>query len=221
MTEGDYSPPVLVRPTPGGAAGDGSMNGSLTLQSNKASLQSIVLIRAGIAGASLWEFDNATGELELLDSTGGPILKYGSNYLVIGRAATTINCQAIFDNYNATPVKGLGLVPIFGLDNRLAVAAVDGAAITLYTTVNGTSAFEVTYRIFGEAGTVTSGIYTLKWTEGGVTMTKTLSITAVDTEAHDTVPIQPDNGTAITVQLTTLTGTTPKVNVYAAVKEVA
>ena len=196
---GNYfvNPQGTVYPTPGGAAGDGSMDGALTVQANDGQIFNI-----------------------LENSTDGKVLLAGGNSsYVASYVIWQFRANPSINQLNGISTKGLGVSAIYGLDNRLAVAAVDGAAITLYTTVNGTSAFEVTYRIFGEAGTVTSGIYTLVWTEGGVAMTETVAITAVDTEKHDTVPMQPDNGTAITVQLTTLTGTTPKANVLAVLKE--
>ncbi len=219
---GNYfvNPQGTVYPTPGGAAGDGTVDGILSAKEYK--------LTAGTGG----QFVNSDAlALNTVQITANPAYATGS--LLVGSDGSLVSTNSpnsatpkwrtsgvgSVTTYLSLPTAGTGLSPIYGLDNRLAVAAVDGAAITLYTTVNGTSAFEVTYRIFGEAGTVTSGIYTLVWTEGGVAMTETVAITAVDTEKHDTVPMQPDNGTAITVQLTTLTGTTPKANVLAVLKE--
>ena len=52
-------------------------------------------------------------------------------------------------------------------------------------------------------------------------ITETVSITAVSTESHISPMVQPDASTNITVQLTTLTGTTPSVDVACVVEGVS
>lgn len=108
-----------------------------------------------------------------------------------------------------------------GVDNRLSLTAVDASAITIFTTITVLHLYRLGARIFGRSGTVTSGVYTISWIEGGVTITKTLSITAVDTDSDLMILIQPDVSTAVKVQLTTLTGTSPIVDVSALIEEVS
>ena len=121
---------------------------------------------------------------------------------------------------------GWGVEGIVGLDNRTLLTGTDASAITLYTTPATPpftpQAFELSISIKGVAGTISSAIYTVVWTENGVTFTKTASITSEGTIANASYVIQPDPNTAITAQVTTLSGTgTPKVNVCAVLKECA
>ena len=117
------------------------------------------------------------------------------------------------------PTAGLGLSPIYGKDVRTGLTATDASATTLYTTTAAGQVYEVTARILGTGGTITSGVYTVGWTEGGTARTATVSITGAGTLASAVFLLQPDSGTAITGQLTTLSGTSPVVNVAAVVKE--
>ena len=66
-----------------------------------------------------------------------------------------------------------------------------------------------------------SGVATLKYTVGGAVITETVSITAVSTESHISPMVKPDASTNITVQLTTLTGTSPSVDVACLVEGVS
>ena len=52
-------------------------------------------------------------------------------------------------------------------------------------------------------------------------ITETVSITTVSTESHISPMVQPDASTNITVQLTTLTGTSPSVDVACLVEGVS
>ncbi len=106
-----------------------------------------------------------------------------------------------------------GLTPKRGIDDRTSVTAVDSAAITVYAVPTTTGKFRISATIVGRSGTITSGIYTIKYTVGGVVVTHTVSITAVDTDASYSAIVQPDASTNVTGQLTTLTGTSPNVDV--------
>jgi hypothetical protein len=122
-------------------------------------------------------------------------------------------------NYNNISTVGEGVAPIYGLDNRRGLTAADGAATTLYTTTAAGQAYRVMARIFCTAGTSPSATYTLKWIEGGITVTKTVTVSAVGSDATFDELIQPDNSIAITVQLTAISGTGATVDVAASVEE--
>ena len=120
--------------------------------------------------------------------------------------------------FNSIPTVGLGLPPIYGLDNRTGLTAADTSPITLYTVPASGQVFRLTGRIYATSGT--SASYVLKWTEGGVVVTKTLTVTAVDSDVDQpSILIQPDSGTNITSQLTSVTSST--VNVAASVERIA
>ena len=123
--------------------------------------------------------------------------------------------------YNNINTKGYGVAPLFGLDTRTGLTAADTSALTLYTTTASGELFRLMGRILATAGTSPSATYTIKWTEGGATITKTLTISALDTDSDLSILIQPDNGTAITAQLTAISGTGTTVNVAATVEEMA
>ena len=134
-----------------------------------------------------------------------------SNMLRIG---TDNNNQVAFSTLN---LKGLGLSPIYGLDNRKAITTADTSAITLYTTTSTTAIYRVSARALSTSGT--SATYVISWTENATAQTQTLTITSANTEQHDTFLIQPDNNTAITAQITAITSTT--LNVATTVEQLA
>ena len=123
--------------------------------------------------------------------------------------------------YDNIATVGKGLPPIYGLDNRTGLTAADSAAKTLYTTTAAGQLYRLMGRILATAGTSPSATYTIKWTEGGATITKTLTISALDSDSDLSILIQPDNGTAITAQLTAISGTGTTVNVAATVAQMA
>ena len=98
-------------------------------------------------------------------------------------------------------------------DLRTGITAADASPITIFSsTVAGTR-----YKI--DASTIaTAGIaatYVISWTEGGAARTVTLTITATGTLEFANFVIQPDAGTNITAQITSLTTST--INVVAIV----
>ena len=119
--------------------------------------------------------------------------------------------------FSMSGLVGLGTSPIYGLDNRKAVSTADTSAITLYTTTSTTAVYRVSARALSTSGT--SATYVISWTENGTTQTQTLTISAVNSEQHNTFLIQPDNATNITVQITSLTSTT--LNVACVVEQMA
>jgi hypothetical protein len=167
-------------------------------------------------------FNKTTGAL-YIDAANGNGINIGSNggttAVFLGAALRTSSGCTKWNNIS-TASGTLGIAAVFGADFRLAVASVDGSAITVYTTTGSGQVYRLMARVFGSAGTVSAASYVIVWTEAGATVTKTLSISAVDTDADLSILIQPDTGTAITAQLTVLTGTgSPKVNVACSVEE--
>ena len=128
-----------------------------------------------------------------------------------------------FGHYNSVATAGNGLVSILGLDNRRGLTAVDAAAITLYTVpAVTTTAFKVNLRALLTAGTTPSASYVVAWTEGGVVQSVTVTVSALNTPSTQPgILIQPDESTAITAQLTAISGTGTTVNVAADVEEIA
>ena len=209
----DYTPPTLVIPTPGGNPGDGSLNGALTVQANISGPTNTVLLQYG---SNLHRFIT-------LDGSGDPVLAEGTGgYIRFGSGGKTyMNDSGIFTIYNNVSAQGLGLAPIYGDDVRTGLTAADSAAKTLYTTTAAGQLYRLMGRILATAGTSPSATYTIKWTEGGATITKTLTISALDSDSDLSILIQPDNGTAITAQLTAISGTGTTVNVAATVEQMA
>ena len=206
-----YTPPNLVTPTSGGNAGDGSLNGALTVQANS-SLGTFhtSLMKGGSAGHVYFLTADTFGNLAIQAGAGGGLSIYSG-----------LSMSQTLTYYNNVAVQGLGVSPLYGLDNRTGLTATDSSAKTLYTTTAASQVYRVTARVFGKSGTISSAVYTIGWTEGGTSMTETVSISAVSTMDSAVFLIQPDDGKAITVQLTTLSGTSPVVDVAAALEEMA
>lgn len=225
----DYTPPAVVTPTPGGAAGDGSLNGALTLRANVASgsagAKNASLILAWSNGSEYLYTDSA-GNLYI----GNPAAGLGTTISMDGDGAGVqlrpsgyvYNFQSSgLTSFSNVSTSGKGVAPIFGLDNRTALTAADGSAKTLYTTTASGQLYRLSGRILATAGTSPSATYTLKWTERGTVQTETLTLSALNTIEAVSVLIQPDSGTAITAQLTAISGTITTVNVAATVEEMA
>jgi hypothetical protein len=175
-------------------------------------------------------FNTASGEI-LTDHYGFLIsgndtflnaVSGGAVHLRVANTNELVYNGAAISTFGGIATVGDGVPAQRGLDARTNVGAADGAAITVYAIPAGATnkGFRVTARIYGFGGVVTSGIYSIVWTEGGVAVTKNLSITAVDTDADLVIGIQPDASTNVTAQITTLTGTSPKVNVLCLVEGV-
>ena len=100
-------------------------------------------------------------------------------------------------------------------DLRIGVTAADASPITIFSSTQSGTRYEVKARILATAGS--SATYTVSWTEGGVAQKVALTITAVDTEVHDNFVIAPDSGTNITAQITSLTSSTVNVDAIVSV----
>ena len=100
-------------------------------------------------------------------------------------------------------------------DLRIGVTAADASPITIFSSTQSGTRYEVKARILATAGT--SATYKIVWTEGGVAQPVSLTITAVDTEVHDNFVIAPDAGTDVTAQITSLTSSTVNVDAIVSV----
>ena len=230
----DYTPPTLVIPTPGGNPGDGTLSGELTLYFGGANHNEYLVF--GPYGPYNWGFGlssprTSSGEDYLVQTDGtnlllnapgatGAITLRGSNAGSGGWAGYSFG--AIGPTlWAGMTTAGRGVAPILGLDNRTGLTAADASAKTLVTTTSAGQVYRLMGRILATAGTSPSATYTIKWTEGGATITKTLTISALDSDSDLSVLIQPDSGTAITAQLTAISGTGTTVNVAATVEQMA
>ena len=192
----DYTPPNLVKPTPGGNPGDGTLNGDLTVN-----------------GGTLDGGASPTQDFYV----SAPVTH--TLYLGVG-AGKAVGLGKITYVDGVTTV-GRGLAPLCGDDARTGLTAADASATTLYTTTAAGQLYRLMGRILATAGTSPSATYTIKWTEGGATITKTLTISALDSDSDLSILIQPDNGTTITAQLTAISGTGTTVNVAATVEQMS
>ena len=229
----DYTPPTLVIPTPGGNPGDGSLNGALTVQANTPLVSGTDLLNGGSEPNHIIAWNGSQGiqvNKERAATAGDTYISVNSgNEPVIGIDASgnaefwngrLFNCRKIAV-YELIVTSGLGVAPIYGDDARTGLTAADASAKTLYTTTAAGQLYRLMGRILATAGTSPSATYTIKWTEGGATITKTLTISALDSDSDLSILIQPDNGTAITAQLTAISGTGTTVNVAATVEQMA
>ena len=203
----------LVTPTPGGAAGSGSVEGALTVLASTptANLTSNNFLLVGESGISVvasdqyfnvWlaGFNGAAGITSGTDiiALSGPRLLASKDGIRVDGVAFNRPIYLI----NGIPLAGVGFPSIFGLDNRLGVTVPDAAPITLYTTTAAGQLYRVTIRLNATAYTSGTATYTLTWTEGGLIQTVAVSATAVGQSAVAKNLVQPDAGTTITAQIT-------------------
>ena len=223
----DYTPPTLVIPTPGGNPGDGSINGNLTFAKDKTGIvfpSGIALQQNDAFQTGSVSFIGSSGSNRIVLEANGFTAFYDNGEVINGSLQLNGAFQLDGSNtyigvYKGINTVGMGVAPLFGKDVRTGLTAADASATTLYTTTAAGQVYEVAARILGTGGTITSGIYTIGWTEGGTARTATVSITAAGTLASAMFLLQPDSGTAITGELTTLSGTSPVVNVAAILKK--
>ena len=195
---------------PGALPGSLSINGALTVQATGNSADALTYITLGAPTANHHaSFASDSNSFFYFDVNGAPVWSFALGSMRIFVPFTVIA---------GILTVGLGVPAERGIDDRTAVASVDGAAITVYAVVTANKGLRLTARVFGFSGTVSAASYVVTWVEGGATITKTLSISAVDTDADLAIGIQPDTGTNITAQLTVLTGASGKVNVLCLVE---
>ena len=155
------------------------------------------------------------------DTEGNPRINPNTDMLItlgnsnIGFFQGKIGSE-IFSNYNGVNLSMSGIAALAGNpDLRTGVTAADASPITIFSSTQSGTRYEVKARILATAGS--SATYTISWTEGGVTQSVALTITAVDTEVHDNFVIAPDANTDITAQITALTSSTVNVDAIVSV----
>ena len=134
--------------------------------------------------------------------------------------SSSINGTGAISYYDALATAAGGASAFRGIDDRNTVTSTDGAPITVYAVPATTGKFRITVTLVGRAGTVTSAIYTFKYTVAATVITDTVSISAVDTDASKSIIVLPDLSTNITGQLTTLTGASASVDITCLVEAV-
>ena len=178
------------------------------------------LFASTVSGATLMGF-GTTADVTLKNRAGTDVLVVTANTLNVTMAGalaitgalsgvTTVAQSGKTTTYNNVATAGWGIPAIQGLDNRTGLTAADGAATTLYTTTAANQLFRVSVDIFATAAVTGTAIYTITWTENATTQTMAVNCTVINSHGAGTMSnlIRPDNGTAITVQLTgTFTGT--------------
>ena len=174
-----------------------------------------------IAGDMLIRFSSIGNLFLNAGSNGNLFLNSDVAAAVIVSSGNGLQLTGIISLYKGIYTVGYGLSPIYGLDNRKGITSVDASAITLYTTTGSGQVYKLKARLNITAGTSPSASYTLKWTENGTVISQVLSASAVNTPANADILIQPDSGTAITAQITAISGTGTTVNVAAEVEQVA
>ena len=123
---------------------------------------------------------------------------------------------SVVAHYSGINTAMLGFPTMSGTpDLRIGVTAADASPITIFSSTQSGTRYEVKARILATAGT--SATYTISWTEGGAVRTVALTVTAVGTEVHDNFVIAPDAGTNITAQITSLTSSTVNVDAIVSV----
>ena len=225
----DYTPPTLVIPTPGGNPGDGSINGNLTFAKDKTGIvfpSGIALQQNDAFQTGSVSFVGPSGSNRMVLEANGYTAFYDNGEVINGSfqaygAFQLGGSNSYISVYKGINTVGMGVAPLYGKDVRTGLTAADASALTLYTTTAAGQAYRLMGRILATAGTSPSATYTIKWTEGGATITKTLTISALDSDSDLSILIQPNNATAITAQLTAISGTGTTVNVAATVEQMA
>lgn len=183
---------------------------------------------ASIKGLSLLELSAEGLVLMGIDPTNGNTIQFDPNGDIPFYSFNTGSSLFQINNGTVQGVKGIGTVadgipPFRGIDDRSGVTSTDGSPIAVYAVPSTTGKFRITVGLVGESGTISSAVYTIKYTDtAGNTITHTVSISAVSTDASLVLLVQPEASTNITAQLTTLTGTgTPTVDVTCLVEGVS
>lgn len=161
-------------------------------------------------GVSVQSVSNTDGSLTISPTTGNVIAS-----LNVGHSNTWTAIQYFI---SGATVNGNIIDQVQGSDERKGVTTVDTIA-TIIGTASGTGLYRLSARIFATAGTTISASYTVTWIENATTITKTLTVTTLNTDQDlASILIQPDNATNITAQITALSGTGVTVNVASSVE---
>nr|CRY95883.1 hypothetical protein [uncultured prokaryote] len=194
------SVPTFPSIAPGGGGTGGSVFQAYTNTSGKKWL----LIAPGFSG-----FDNLGLAVSPSSADG-----YGGDggLNVLGGFGELVQLQVLGSYGNIATVAN-AFAPFRGVDERADLSAVDVSPLTVYTTPDAAGNYRISATILGRSGTVSSAVYTVTFVVDGVTITKTVTISAVSTESDLTTIVHLDGATAITAQLTTITGASAAVDV--------
>lgn len=148
-----------------------------------------------------WQWQNQTqlGNLPVTSQVGWIYQIDGAGF---SSPVIAWNQSGVLSTYGNASTLGMGVPVIYGLDNRTGLVAADSSPITLYTSTAANQLYRVSSEIFATAivsGTVS---YTIAWTQHSITQTMVITSTTINTQASANQTIRPDNGTAITAQLT-------------------
>ena len=188
-----YGEDQIVTQTPGGAAGDGSIDGALTISKTGYNIFPNYNLIVGTIGV-----------IRYSSSLGGSVEWQGG----IGTLAVEGGCS--YFRSIITAAGSLGLSPIYGLDNRTGLTAADASAITLYAVPAAGGLFRLSGGLDCTAYTSGTGTYTITWTDvNGTTHTITGSLSAVGhVDLATSGLLRVKGGTNVTAQLTgTFVGT--------------
>ena len=219
----DYSPPRLVKPTPGGNAGDGSLNGALTVQADvtKASLgpSAKTLIAMDSGGDPLiGSTDIGGGRLEI-DPNGvfpngmsvPPIYGSSASFSSISNGAASFaplggggfSFNGPISVANGIGTKGEGFSPIYGLGSRVTVAATTSPGTTIATfTPGATGSFKVNVTVKNKDTTSVTANVLVSYTDPDVGAQSVLIINGVSIAASGVASahfVLDSTATAITV----------------------
>ena len=182
--DSDLSQPLVVRPTPGGAAGDGSMNGALTVQANATAGFSgtYLAVRSGnypvfvgdgyggliqrcsFNGGGNWQLRNESGFIALAVGSGGYVYQFANE-------ATA----------------GLGFSPIYSAGLRVALGTASTPIASFAPAATGS--FTIRWRLAAKAATTPT--LTLTYTDpdaGAQTITLYSSAMLANGVASGTYP---------------------------------
>ena len=158
----DYSPPRLVKPTPGGSAGDGSMDGALTVQANTSSGNAVLI---GSAKDVLVGTDaNYTDSLAINQGQfypgGTRVYGGGGGYIGVGSSGLTVVGGKV-GYFNGINTGGYGLSPIYSAGYRVALGTTSTAVASYGPGADGS--FRVVWRLACIAATTPT--LTVAWTD--------------------------------------------------------
>ena len=140
----DYTPPAVVTPTPGGAVGDGNMDGAITLIADVAPANyanNTSLLKIGSSGNVLAELQGsgATASLSLQAPNGNGYITMGNGVVSV----PTLSVSGIGSVDGVSPIRGAAL--------RIALTTVAGTVATF--TPSAVGSLRVVWRLAAKAAT--------------------------------------------------------------------
>lgn len=174
-----------------------------SLGANLVYTNSTVLALGPVPGVGAFLYANSTSNYLGMDNLGG--IRAAGEFVIYGGIAASDN----------------GVAPLRGSSLRTSLSATDASTVSVYAVPATTGFFRIIATILGRGGTITSAVQGIHYVVGGVAIVETISISAVDTEQHYSALLTPDASTTISTQLSTLTGTSPVVDVACLVEGIS